>query len=104
MTEPVTADRRLLFIARPPGGGRAPPVRIGLPALLLAFLMSLASTRAQPTLPPLATVSGSPRLPGKFVWADLVTDDVPRARAFYGAMFGWTFQIAGNYTIASNGE
>ncbi len=58
---------------------------------------------AQP-LPPLTTVSGSPALPGKFVWADLVTDDVPTARQFYGEMFGWTFQAVGNYTIAANGD
>ncbi len=53
-------------------------------------------------LPPLNTVSGSPRLPGKFVWADLVTDDVVTARKFYTRLFGWTFQDIGNYTIGSN--
>jgi predicted enzyme related to lactoylglutathione lyase len=55
-------------------------------------------------LPPLTTVPHSPRLPGKFVWADLVTDDVPAARAFYSHLFGWTFREIGNYTIASNDE
>jgi len=59
---------------------------------------------ASPPLPPLTTVSGSPRLPGKFIWADLVTDNVPAAQRFYGKLFGWTFQNAGNYTIAANGE
>ena len=59
---------------------------------------------APPPLPPLTTVSGSPRLPGKFVWADLVTDDVAAAQKFYGGLFGWTFQTSGNYTIAGNGE
>jgi predicted enzyme related to lactoylglutathione lyase len=57
-----------------------------------------------PILPPLTTVSGSPRLPGKFVWADLVTDNVPAAQRFYGRLFGWTFQGVGDYTIAANGE
>lgn len=57
-----------------------------------------------PALPPLTTVSGSPRLPGKFVWADLVTDDVAAARKFYGSLFNWTFREAGIYTIASNDE
>jgi predicted enzyme related to lactoylglutathione lyase len=52
-----------------------------------------------PKLPPLTTVSGSPRLPGKFVWADLVTDDVPTARKFYTALFGWTFYDYGGYLI-----
>jgi len=59
---------------------------------------------AAPPLPPLTTVSGGPRLAGKFVWADLVTDDVPAARKFYGGLFGWTFQTVGDYTIAANGE
>ena len=55
-----------------------------------------------PDLPPLTTVSGSPRLPGKFVWADLVTDDVPAARKFYAQLFGWKFWDMGSYTIALN--
>src|SRR6478609_1434128 len=54
-------------------------------------------------LPPLTTAS-STRLPGKFVWADLVTDDVPTARKFYARMFGWTFRDVGNYSIAANDE
>jgi len=49
-------------------------------------------------------VSGSPRLPGKFVWADLVTDDVPAARKFYAQLFGWKFWDMGSYTIALNDE
>jgi hypothetical protein len=55
-------------------------------------------------LPRLTTISGSPHLPGKFVWADLVTDDVPAARTFYARLFGWTFRDLGNYTIAANDE
>lgn len=57
-----------------------------------------------PALPPLSTVPNSPRLPGKFIWADLVTDDVPAARKFYSGLFGWTFRDLGNYTIAANDE
>lgn len=55
-------------------------------------------------LPPLNTGESSKRLPGKFVWADLVTDDAAAARRFYGRLFGWTFQDKGIYTIASNEE
>ena len=29
--------------------------------------------------------------PGSFCWLDLAARDVARARAFYGAAFGWTF-------------
>lgn len=32
---------------------------------------------------------------GKIVWTDLITDDLDAARAFYGALFGWTFEDAG---------
>ena len=76
---------------------------------LMSLLLALATTgfaqeTRPPVLPPLTTVSGSPRLPGKFVWADLVTDDVGAARKFYGSLFGWTFQEAGDYTIAANNE
>ena len=57
-----------------------------------------------PELPPLTSVSGSPRLPGKFVWADLVTDDIAAARKFYALLFGWTFRDLGGYVIAANDE
>jgi predicted enzyme related to lactoylglutathione lyase len=57
-----------------------------------------------PPLPPLTSVSGSPHLPGKFVWADLVTDDVPAASKFYAGLFGWTFQDYGGYLIAANDD
>lgn len=29
---------------------------------------------------------------GKFIWHDLITDDVDAARAFYGPLMGWTFE------------
>lgn len=31
----------------------------------------------------------TPHLPGKFVWFEHVSDDIPKARAFYDALFGW---------------
>lgn len=71
-------------------------------ALLCCTLLELNA--GAPPLPPLTNLSGSPRLPGKFVWADLVTDDVPAARKFYAQLFGWTFRDLGNYTIAANDE
>ncbi len=85
----------------------------GLPHSVLLALLTLATLNggSNPSaaedalkLPPLTTVSGSPRLPGKFVWADLVTDDVPAAARFYGGLFGWTFEDVGGYFIAANEE
>lgn len=41
---------------------------------------------------------------GKFVWSDLITDDVSAAQAFYGPLLGWTFEQTrrpggGDYTL-----
>jgi predicted enzyme related to lactoylglutathione lyase len=59
---------------------------------------------APPPLPPLTNLSGSPRLPGKFVWADLVTDDVLAAQKFYTGLFGWKFYDYGGYLIGRNDD
>jgi predicted enzyme related to lactoylglutathione lyase len=44
-------------------------------------------------------------LPGKVVWADLVTPNLVGAEAFYGGLFGWTFRDlhvgATSYAVAS---
>jgi len=60
---------------------------------VVVFLMLLAAVAraAEAELPPLTTVENNPRLPGKFIWADLVTDDVTKARNFYSRVFGWQF-------------
>lgn len=39
---------------------------------------------------------------GKFVWNDLLTDDVVVAKEFYGRLFGWTFEPSGSYTVVKN--
>ena len=79
---------------------------VGPPAL--SFLLTVVPFHVlkagPPDLPPLTTESGASRLPGKFVWADLVTDDVAAARKFYGGLFGWTFNNLGDYTVAANEE
>jgi hypothetical protein len=59
-----------------------PRAGIRLAAAALLFLKAPVFAAELPLLPPLTTVPGSPRLPGKFVWADLVTDDVAAARKF----------------------
>jgi predicted enzyme related to lactoylglutathione lyase len=68
------------------------------------FTATLAGAAAVPELPPLNDPPTSARLPGKFVWVDLLTPDVARAEAFYGKLFGWTFRRIGDYTLAFLGE
>ena len=46
---------------------------------------------------------------GTFGWRELMTNDVAKAKAFYGATLGWTFsdmpmQRSGVYTIAHSGQ
>jgi len=55
------------------------------------------------------SLSDEPLL-GKFVWHDLITDDVASSRRFYGALLGWEFEQTthprgGDYTlILANGH
>lgn len=46
--------------------------------------------------------------PGVFVWRELMTSDVGRARAFYSELLGWSFQDAPmgdfTYTLIQSGE
>jgi len=82
--------------------GKRAALLIGTAALLACSSPGFAAKA--PELPPLTTASGNPRLPGKFVWADLVTDSVPAAMKFYTGLFGWTFRDVGGYAIASNDD
>lgn len=78
--------------------------RTGVAVAFLIFSATSIVLGGVAKLPPLTNVEGSPRLPGKFVWADLVTDDVAAARKFYSQLFGWTFRDLGGYAIAANDE
>ena len=76
----------------------------------LALLAALAASCTTPAGNRLADVplSDDP-LFGKFVWHDLITDDVQAATAFYGGLLGWTFEETthprgGDYTVVFSGE
>lgn len=66
-----------------------------LAAAALFFLCALAGAQNEslPPLPPLTDPASNQHLPGKFVWADLFTNDVARARRFYERVFGWDWRI-----------
>jgi len=72
--------------------------------LCLSFSATHGIGAGPPPLPPLTTVAGNPRLPGKFVWADLVTDDVLVAQKFYTAMFGWKVYDYGGYLVGHSDD
>jgi predicted enzyme related to lactoylglutathione lyase len=88
-----------------------PPTRINwlrrsliAAALVATILPGVITVGAEDSLPPVTSTSGSPRLPGKFIWADLVTDDVRTVRGFYYELFHWQFQERGDYTIGFNND
>ncbi len=95
MTQPTNEQIMIPF--------KTPLTRFGS-FLLVAFILCLSREVARSQLPPITTVPGSPRLPGKFVWADLVTDDVLTAQKFYSALFGWSFYDYGGYLIGRNDD
>ncbi len=57
------------------------------------------------TWPPITDVRTGTWVRGRWVWGDLVTDDIEAARRFYGAVFGWSFEVTGaldgRYVVAS---
>jgi len=55
-------------------------------------------------LPPITAEPTRRHHPGKFVWHDLLTPDTLASRAFYGELFGWSFQERGNYIEIYNGD
>jgi hypothetical protein len=60
--------------------------------LFFFCLPSAAQEREFPPLPPLNDPPTELRLPGKFVWADLFTTDIAKARSFYTGLFGWDWR------------
>lgn len=76
------------------------PSRAGTAAVTLSAALSLglgltvpvSNAHAQTTDAAPATAPAPSALPGKIVYAQLTTPDLPKAKAFYGALLGWTFQ------------
>jgi predicted enzyme related to lactoylglutathione lyase len=78
--------------------------RTGL-AFASACLMLVAACATPPPVPLLPPVSPNATglvAPGKFVWGDLVSQDVEASKTFYGTLFGWTFETNGRYTTVTN--
>jgi len=65
-----------------------------LPAcvLMLALIAASPCAAAGPTWPAITEPPTSRYVPGKWVWAELFTEDARAAVQFYGKTFGWSFQ------------
>jgi predicted enzyme related to lactoylglutathione lyase len=82
--------------------------RIAISAGLFALAFSLGHATAVAEavdFPPLTEGAAPEHLPGKVVWADLVTPNLAGAEAFYTGLFGWSIREihVGNtdYAVAS---
>ena len=81
---------------------------IGLVFVLTQFLLSgcaAGKKAADFVLVPVTDFPTGIHYPGKFVWNDLLTDNVSSAKDFYGQLFGWTFETTGIYSVIKyNGQ
>jgi predicted enzyme related to lactoylglutathione lyase len=62
-------------------------------ALAFTVGLGIAAAAGGRVFSPVASAQ-APIPDGRFVWQDLMTTDPPAARAFYAALFGWTFEEA----------
>ena len=78
--------------------------------LLLASvaILALAGCASTPPWPAIAEGETTKSVPGRWVWAELFTNDIAKARAFYGDVFGWQFETRGTsdkpYVLIRNEE
>ncbi len=97
---PIESRRAAARPRRGGGGGGGAPPRAAR-RLLVALGVVVGAACATDTLPGLTPITRPPTglvEPGRFVWLDLVTQDVERAKSFYGSLFGWTFREGDRYT------
>lgn len=73
-----------------------------------AALGAQAATPSKETWPPVTAYPSGKWSPGRWVWADLFTEDVAASERFYGAVFGWRFEgtaaLGGRYRLALSGD
>ena len=65
---------------------------------LLATIFLATPVNAQERevrLPPISSPATNEYIPGKFIWADLITRDIELVSSFYGEVLGWEFQDVG---------
>ena len=77
--------------------------------LLAAAMIGLSGCASKQTasLPAITPAPTGQHQVGKFVWFDLLTEDVQAAQKFYGELFGWQFKTKGNssdYIVINSGD
>ena len=60
--------------------------------LMLCLAMFTACAGPQLFLPAIAPSQTGVHHDGRFVWHDLLTNDVPSTKRFYGELFNWEFE------------
>jgi predicted enzyme related to lactoylglutathione lyase len=77
-------------------------------ATIMSGLIGFAASARAAKFPPLNNPATTETHPGKFVWAELFTNDSTAATKFYSGVFGWTAvtldQHGVAYTVFSNGN
>ena len=86
-----------------------PRHRAALAVSIAALGLALAALPARAGKPDVTGMSFSKTpLTGKVIWNDLITDNLDVTRAFYGSLFGWTFEHSsgkgGRYLLARSGN
>ena len=70
---------------------RSFPTKLISALFIIMFLVIQSCSTAKLTVPAVTETPTNTFLPGKFVWHDLMTRDVPAVKKFYGDLFGWQF-------------
>ena len=73
--------------------------------ILIPFMLMGCATTNAPIKLKLTPVTDTPtgiHHQGKFIWNDLLTEDVAAAKDFYGKLFGWTFEEFDHYAVIKN--
>lgn len=84
-------------------------MRIKLAGLIASLAIAIAACTTM-TDPDLSGMSFSNEpLTGKFVWYDLITEDLDASMRFYEELFGWTYEDGparggGRYVVARDGD
>jgi predicted enzyme related to lactoylglutathione lyase len=61
-------------------------------ALVFAVALATGCAKQSPAIAPITTAADATPSPGKFVWHDLLTEDVDAVKKFYGELFGWEYR------------